>query len=140
MQKKWIPGRYLKSFYVFFFKTVDYLICFFVNFVYSKVANKRAGANKSAWWIFLRKSINVQGQISMQWGKILTLKNMQGEITYIYFKFFEHFPHLATFNWSLTYKIFFIMTIYQVLYRIFSKKKSVVAAKIQEKNKNVQRY
>ena len=27
--------------------------------MYSKVANKRAGANKSVWWIFLRKLINV---------------------------------------------------------------------------------
>ena len=40
--------------------------------MYSKVANKRAVANKSAWWIFLRKLINVQGQISMQSGNILT--------------------------------------------------------------------
>ena len=45
---------------------------------YSKVANKRAGANKSAWWIFLRKLINVQGEINMQGGNILIPENHAG--------------------------------------------------------------
>ena len=49
---------------------------------YSKVANKRAGRNKRVWRIFFKKIIYIQGQISMEGGNLLTLKNMDGEITY----------------------------------------------------------
>ena len=71
---------------------------------------------------FPKKIIDVQGQISMQGGNFLTNKTIEGEITYMYVQFFEIFLLLATFNWSLTYKMFFIMTICKVLFRYFFKK------------------
>ena len=43
----------------------------------------------------------------MQGGNIFTLKNMQGEIIYIYFKFLEQFPHLATFNFLNIFNILY---------------------------------
>ena len=63
---------------------------------------------------------------------------MHDEITYMYFKFFAHFPicrYLAAFLLE-----FIIQNIlyYDHLLGFFFKK-SVEAAKIQEKNKNVQR-
>ena len=58
---------------------------------YSEVANKRAGGNSRAKWIFFKKLINVQGQINMQGGNFSTPKNMQVKNTYMFVQFFEHF-------------------------------------------------
>ena len=60
---------------------------------------------------------------------------MHDEIIYMYFKFFEHFPRLTAF--LLEFNIQNILY-YDHLLGFFLKK-SVEAAKIQEKNKNMQR-